>query len=91
MRKDKSDSISHKMDEVSGNSKEEWKAAKNIMGWSIASAPTVLTSQGKTLTKTTDIANAINVAIISKTKRIQRNIPSTDTDPLLNFSKLTKD
>ena len=90
MKRDKSDSITQKMDDVSGNPRAEWNAAKNIMGWTVAGAPSVLTSQGKTLTKTTDIANAINVAILTKTKRIQRNISKTTTDPLQNYSKLVE-
>ena len=52
LKRDKSDAITQTMDDASGNPRAEWNAAKNIMGWTVAAAPSVLTSQGKTLTKT---------------------------------------
>ena len=88
MTSDKSQSIKQKMEEVKGDPKKEWKEAKDILGWKPAGSPAVLSVQGKTVTKSTDIADSINFAILSKTRTIQRNISPTNTDPLQNYRKL---
>ena len=88
MRKDKENSIKNKMNEVKNYPKKEWQQAKNILGWKPAGSPAVLSVNGKTVTNTQEIADAINCAIISKTCKIQRNIDKMDTDPLTNYKKL---
>ena len=88
MRKDKENSIKKKIEEVQKDHNNEWKEAKYILGWQIARTSSILAVLGKTLTKSHKIADAINVAIINKTNRIKRNIPRTDMDPIVNYSKL---
>ena len=76
------------MEEVQNNPKIEWKQAKELLGWQLAGSPSVLAVQGRTITNSREIADAINVAILNKTNKIQRNIPKTSTDPLVNYAKL---
>ena len=88
MRKDKEKSIKNKMEEVQNDPKKEWQQTKQIIGWKPAGSPAILSVNGKTVSKTVEIADAINCAILTKTCKIQRNITKTTTDPLQNYRKL---
>ena len=53
-------------------------------------SPTTLSVDGKTLNKPIDIANAINIAQISRNIRLHRDIPKSNIDHQQNYKKLVK-
>ena len=64
------------------NPEEMREFAKKYVGWNSPGAPNVIVYEGKCLTDSKEIADAVNKALIQKVKDHAESIPKTDVDPL---------
>ena len=87
---DKKNYVKKKLD-INNNEHDKWETAKDILGWKTKVNPTVINDRGETVTSPIKIANALNHSLISKVVKITRDIPKTQVDPILNYSKLMTD
>ena len=68
--------------------KTQWNIMKKTIGWRKSTTPKVIKDNGTTITSPKEIAQVINREQILKNIKLQRNIPTTTTDPLTNYRKL---
>ena len=61
---------------------EMWEFAKKYVGWSSPGAPNSIIHEGKRLTDSKEIADAVNEALIEKIRVHTASIPKTNVDPL---------
>ena len=90
LSRDKKMSIKNKITQAQNNPRQQWNIIKSNLGWTKNLAPNVISKDGKTITDPKGIAQAINVAHISRNAKLYREIPKTSTDPLKNYRKLTQ-
>ena len=88
LRQDKELDIKNKFQEMDGDSRQTWNYTKNLAGWNKNLSPQILSVEGKTITDPKGIANAINLAQITRNIKLHRQVPKTNTDHKTNYKKL---
>ena len=82
--------IQKKLENAENNPRQQWNTIKTNLGWNKNLSPSVISQNGNTITDPRGIAQAINVAHISRNAKLHREIPQKKTDPIKNFKKLIK-
>ena len=90
LSKDKKIEIKTKLENAKNNPRQQWNTVKTNLGWNKNLSPNVISIDGNTITDPRGIAQAINVAHITRNAKLHREIPQTKTDPIENFKKLVK-
>ena len=89
LHQDKEKQIKDKFDQVEGDSRKQWKSVKEQVGWTKQLSPEMLVKDGKTVRQPKQMADMINFAQISRNISLHRDVPKTETDFKVNYTKLT--
>ena len=73
------------------SSRDQWKSAKEQLGRIRPGGPRILIKDGKPVTSPLQMANILNMQYIVSAAKTRKDIPTSNIDPLENYSKLTKD
>ena len=90
LRRDKQDAIKTTFDEIEGKAKLQWKTTKSHAGWTKQLSPDLISKGGITIKDPKGIADAINLAQISRNIGLHRDVSKTTTDHKTNYMKLVK-
>ena len=82
VNKDKSDIME------AANSKDQWKEAKHVMGWTQYAGPRMIIQDGIPITSPKGMATALNMDQIVRTAKAARSIPQSTMDPLTSYDRM---
>ena len=77
-----------KLLECGQNTANIWKTVNNILNWSSEVSPNKLFFEGNMLTRSEDIASALNKFFLDKVRKIKENLPLPTVDPLEKLKNL---
>ena len=77
-----------KLLECGQNTANIWKTVNNILNWSSQVSPNKLFFEGNMLTRSEDIASALNKFFLDKVRKIKENLPLPTVDPLEKLKNL---
>ena len=88
IKMDKEQQIKKTFEETEGDTKKQWKTTKQYAGWNKNISPTSISMNGKTINNPKGIADAINLAQISRNIKLHREVPASKIDHKTNYRKL---
>ena len=89
LKVDKIIQIKNKFEDAKNNPRLQWKTTKEEAGWAKNLSPDSINKDGKTIRNPKGIADAINLAQITRNLKLHREVPKTNTDFKVNYRKLT--
>ena len=70
------------------NSRDYWKQAKKLIGWTSYGGPKLLVKNGKVLNSPREMANELNLDYVVRTSRAARNTPPRTEDPMISYNSM---
>ena len=73
------------------SSKDQWKEAKMLVGWTSYAGPQLLIKNGKPITSPPEMANTLNIDYIVRAAKAAKNTPKQVQDPMIKYMEMIGD
>ena len=90
LKEDKLHNDKLKMSEAT-TSKDQWKEAKQLVGWTSYGGPQMLLINGKPVTSPPKMANQLNIDYIVRAAKAARSTPIPAQDPMVSYRNMIGD